>query len=413
VKRPNQRGPQTSTYSRRYGSDEMPAPGGVNTEVHPAAIPPWQFRQLVNVDWDGMDIVPRGGQLKANTGGDIIDNDAWVHPVSFINASPLRAWILGDGCPGESLGSGFYLGHFDPEQDPAIQRSVWYDTAVQGIAMASYGGVPHVVVDLELRKISQLQVPWGTETIALAGSAHDTPLVTLPAKCNCMIEAFGLLFLLLNNNTIYTWDGITLRLESTETHPPVAACLWRDEYLVIGFSDPAANKLRLRRYEGTYSTVTPGAGTIVVRAGRNSMVAHADEVWTVGDNTDIWNYDGTTLAVARTVASATIQTLARAFNALYYGYTLDNSSDPVTAWIGKTVNGSAWSDSHKNLTAQLAGASAVRGLAYFKESLAAAVLVTSQTTRLMLSPGEDTDLTYEVQSQAGALSNDVRYLVVM
>lgn len=412
MKRPGQRGPQTQSFERRYGSDEMPRPGGMNTAVNPALIPPWQFRRLENIDWDGYDIMPRGGQALVNTEALLLDDDAHVHPAQFINASPLRAWILGDGCPGESLGTGFFLGHYDPEQDPATQRSVWYDTATTGIAIGSYGGVPHVVVDLQLRKISQLQVPWGTETIALAGSAHDTPLATLPAKCNAMIEAFGLLFLLLNNNTIYTWDGITLRLDSTETHPPTAACLWRD-FLAIGFTDPAANKIRLRDFNAAYTTVVPGAGTIVVRPGRNSMTSHRDALWAVGDSPDIWKYDGATLVVTHTVANAIIQTLARAFNALYYGYTLDNSSDPSTAWIGKTVDGAAWTDTHKNITAQIAGANAVRGLAYFKDSLAAAILVTAQTTRIILSPGEDTDLTYEVQSQAGALSNDVRYLVVM
>jgi len=412
VKRPNQTGPQTSTFERRYGSDDLPQPGGINTSVSPEAIPAHQFRRLENVDWNGNDIVPRGGQDKVKTDGVILDPLAHIHPTQFITASPVRNWILGDGCPGESAGTGFFLGHFDPEQDPQVQRSVWYETATEGLAIASYGGVPHVVVDRELRKISQMQVPWGTETIEQTGNAHDTPLATLVAKCNCAIEAFGLLFLLLNNNTIYTWDGITLRLDSTETHPPVSACVWR-ETLVIGFNDPAANKLRVRDFNAGYTTVTPGAGTIRVRPGRNSMTSHRDMVWAVGDETVIWKYDGTTLAIARTIAGATIQTVARAFNALYYGYTLDNSSDPVSAWIGQTVDGVAFDDIHFSVTGQVATAIAVRGLAYFKDSLAAAILLSVGPSRLIFSRGEDTDLAYDSHPQTGSLSNDIRYLVVM
>jgi hypothetical protein len=393
---------------RRYHHDEMPGPGGVNTDNSPTAVPPWQFVQLLNARWNEDSIIPRGGQSKMNVANTILSPVATIHPTEFTNASPLRAWVVGDGCPGESLGTGFYVGHYDPEQEPQVQRSVWYDLAVQGVAIAAYGGVPHVVVDLELRKISLLPVPWGIENIVLSGRSQDVPLCTLPAKCNCMLEYNGLLFMLLNDNTIYTWDGKTLRLDSTETNPPLAACLWRDE-LVIGFG-VAANKIRIRNYAGTYTTVTPGAGTVKARAGRNTMTSHRDVVWMASGAADLWKYDGATLSIGHTIAGATIESVALAFNALYYGYT---SSTPA-ALIGQSVNGVAFSDAHKNVTSQLAGASAVRGLVYFKDTLTAAIVFNAGTTRLIASPGEDTaNANYDVQSQTGTLSNDIRYIVPM
>ncbi len=158
----HQLGRQTTRVERRYGSNGLGAPRGVNTEKPGGAVPPDQFLRLVNNDWLGNGVIPRPGQSRLHGDDEIHDEAARVHPYDFRLGCATRLWHVGEGCPGQSLSGGYFLGHYDQEQDPLIQRAAWYELATGSVAVGTYGGQPYVAVDSELRRLQTILVPYGT-----------------------------------------------------------------------------------------------------------------------------------------------------------------------------------------------------------------------------------------------------------
>jgi hypothetical protein len=408
VRSPLLRGPQTGTLERRYLYADFPRPGGVNTQSNPAQVKPWQFTALENIRWDPDGVRPRGGQKKMNIGGVIHDDTAAIHPAQFITATPNRDWIVGDGCPGESVGIGFYLGHFDPDQEPQIQRAAWYSTATGGIAFATYGGVPHVVVNTQLRRLNLVDVDWGTENIALAGESQDVPLATLPGTVPAMFEAFGVLYILCSDGSIQSWDGKTLRQDMAPVGAavPVALRTFRDT-IVVGYAAAAA-KLSWRApgpSPGTWTHVAvPGIAT---KAGLNSIISYKDNAYGASGGANVWKWDGAVATPAfKTFAGAQVESVAEAFGYLFVGY------GAAGAKIARYDN-AVWFDPHKNLTLQveMQFAHRVPGLNYYKDQLTAAVMRTGQSSVIAVSPGSDTAGLYQVLGQYGLAPNEIRYLL--
>lgn len=433
MKQGHQLGPQTKRVERRYGSvspdlgSRLPAPGGVNTEKRGASIPPWQFQRLVNIDWQGDEIIPRPGQGRLHGGVVIHDALASIHPHDFRIGCPTRLWHVGEGCPGESLGGGFWVGHYDQEQDPLIQRAAYYSTAVNALSIATYAGQPYVCVDDQLRRMNTINVPYGTETLTLAGQGQDVPAATFPGFCcTVMAEFDGLLYLILKSTTggphkIATWDGKTLRDGQGGTvadlagipnaNEPTAFGFWRD-FLVLGYV-AAANKITLRAPgagPGTWTDVVPGAGTIATRLGRNSIVSYKDEAYIASGGADLWNYDGTTLAVGRTIVGAQITCVEQAFGYLFYGYKTA-ANVPI---VGRYDN-TTYVDVHKDLSVEVPLGKALTSISYYRESIAVTLEQTGlAATALVQSPGQNTTGTWEVLPFVGSLgSNTVRYMVVL
>lgn len=415
MKKPQDLGPLTHPFERRYGYDGLPSPGGVFTEGSPAACPPHKFLELQNVRWEGDGVVPRPGQALMNTGGVAIHHaTAHIHPSQF-NAggsggggTPNQLFILGDGCPAESAGTGFFVGHFDPDQEPQIQRAVWYDNGPPTmVAIVFYGGTPYVIVDNQLRKYESINLDWGIENITVSGDSQDRPLVTLPAVCNAAIEFAGLLLMLCNDGSIQSWDGRTLRqdLAPVGADIPVAAGLFRDT-LLIGYA-LAANKISVRTAAGAYTHIGGGVPTVRTKLGRNSIVSYKDNAYGASGSTTVWKFDGTTLTGNfKTLAGATIESVAEYGAYLFAGY--GNAGAKLARY-----DNAAWVDTHKDFTLQAGLAAAVRapGLLYYKDNLLAMLIMTALTTRLAWSPGAATSGTYEVHNQSGTLSNDVRYIL--
>src|SRR5678816_3134685 len=100
AKRPQQRGPLTDRFNRRFGLEGIGLPEGVNTEVSPANIRREQFRRLINARWRGDSVIPRAGQLLLSP-SNIHSASAGIYPSDFAVGSPKRLWTLGSGCPGE------------------------------------------------------------------------------------------------------------------------------------------------------------------------------------------------------------------------------------------------------------------------------------------------------------------------
>jgi hypothetical protein len=430
VKYLNQLGPQTTRLERRYGSGGVRSPGGVNSEKNGGSIPPHQFVRLINIDWKGDELIPRPGQSRLHADVEIHDANARIHPHDFRLGCPTRLWHVGEGCPGEALpGAGFFIGHYDQEQEPVVQRAAYYPLAVNALSIATYGGQPYMAVDDQLRRLNTINVPWGQEQLTMAGQGSDLPVATFPGFCcPTMIEFDGYLFLILKSTTggthkIATWDGKTLRDGTGATtadlagilaaNEPVAFGLWRDS-LVLGYVS-AANKISIRargNTPGTWTDVAPGAGTVAANPGRNSIVSYKDEVYIADGGANVWNYDGTTLAIGRTVAGATIRCVEQAFGYLFYGYKAVAPGDE--AMLGRYDN-TTWVDVHRNLTVDQPNADYVNSLSYYRESLAVTVQRTGTGTAAVIleSDGRDTSAAFQPHPLAGSLNNAVRYTLVL
>jgi hypothetical protein len=419
AKRPQQRGPLTDRFNRRFGVEGIGIPEGVNTEVSPSLIRREQFRRLINARWRGDGVVPRAGQLLLS--GVIHSASAGIYPTDFAVGTPKRLWTLGSGCPGESVGVGFSISHFDQEQEPPYQRAVWFASATQNIALGTYGGIPHVGLDAELRRLQLVKVPWGTENLSVSGSSQSLPLDSYAGyKFNAMLEVGGIFYLALEdgggNGKIVAWDGKTSRNDLTGITAPKALGKWRDQ-LVVGFA-AAANKIMIRAQgstsPGTYSTVVPGAGTVASFTGINSIVSFKDAVFIADGAANVWRYDGTTLAVFRNVVGAVIPVLAVGFGFLFYGY----ASAGAHAVIGRTDGVAAFVDAHKDITSQDATVTSIHALAYYRDNLAAGgkATLTPFQSKIFVSRGPATSGTYDAHLPNNlaysTLPTDLRYFMV-
>jgi hypothetical protein len=416
VKRVHQLGPQTIRVERRYGTDGIGAPRGVVTERPGGSLRPEEFVRLVNVDWLGNGIIPRPGQARLGTL--IHDDEARTHPYDFRLGCATRLWHAGVGCPGQGLSGGFFIGHYDQEQEPQVQRAAYYSTSLNQIAIATYGGQPYIAIDDSLRRLQTIPVPYGEEQITIGGQGADLPSALLTGfRCNAMIEFDGLFFLALQENgsgthKIATYDGVTLRDDLTGlADAPVAFGLWRDS-LILGYV-VGANRISVRARgasPGTWAHVSPGAGTIATQLGRNSIVSYKDEVYIADGGANVWNYDGTTLAVGRNVVGATITCVEEAFGYLFYGY-LSSGGD---ATIGRYDN-SSWVDAHRDLTADEPLAARVDALRYFRDALVVCVTRTGFQNALLESPGRNTASAWTGHVLQGGLpsSNQIYYMLVL
>lgn len=402
-------GRQTSRFERRYGA-ELGPPLGLNTDTDPSSVPPNQFVQLQNARWKGNDIVPRGGQEKINATV-LHDAAAAVHPFDLQFGAPASLWMCGTGCPGQSASTGFFLAFYDPDACPELQRLAYYDSATLGIAFGWYSGEPYACIDGQLRRVTLTPIPWGSEAIEIM-SSPTLPLATLPSGffCRSMIEFDGYLFLACEDGAsagkVMRWDGTSLQEDLTGVEQCLALGLWRDQ-LVLGL-DASANEIQVRAAGETpsWSAVAPGAGTVSAQPGNCSIVSFKDEVYIASGAAALWHYDGTTLSAVHTPSSSTAVTaVAVAFGYLYYGYTATN------ALLGRTADGAVFTDAHKNLTAQLATATAVQGLAPFRGSLAAGLTPSAAAPNVAISPLDDTAGTWDLVEFEGTQAAPLFYMV--
>lgn len=423
MKKAHQLSALTKRIERRYGAPTedgviMPPPGGVVTENPGTEIPANCFVELLNAEYQGNKLRRRWGSTPSNQSEYIHDVTASIHPVDFRPGSPFRLWFYGVGCPGESASLGFFTGHFDPEQNPNIQRSVWYDTGTTDIAIGVFGGQPMVAIDASLRRLNLLPVPWGVENIAMAGGGQDVPLVDLSlapwgiTSVHACLEFDGQFFLACtvgSGGAVFAWDGRTLREDLTGIGAPNSFGLWRDS-LVMGFNGASEIRIRARGASpGTWSTVTPAAGTINVAKGVNSIRSFRDVVYLADDvGADLWAYDGTTLQIVRSPAAATtLQCLAVGFGRLWYGHVTGGK-----AILGQRTSAGVYTDSVKDLSTVLTGANDFPAMEFYRNSIVAAVRKTAQTALLVSGDEPGTD-PWQTVSNVGVFSNTIYSLVPM
>lgn len=367
---------------------------GMKTNGDPASNPPNRPRLLKDcrVTEDG-EITDRAGW--STFVGPLQSASACVLSIhDFQVSTPKKLWMLLNGCPGISSSAGLSVNNFDPEQDPEFQRAVYYGSATS-VILASFNGYMHVGVDATLRRLNLVTMPWGQENLALSGTSQDVPLYTFGGPITCMKEFDGLLFIGVNlgagASKIYTWDGKSMRDEGILINSPTAFGIYRiqggGDAIVVGFA-AASNQVRIRPAgpsPGTWTTITPGAGTVASHA----MRSFKDVLYITDGTANVWSLSGTTLSIVRSPASATAVYGLEATNEyLYYGWETASA-----AFIGRTADGASWTDSHKAMTTQFSGTSSIRSLAWYRGYLLAGG-IRSGGGRIFASNGSDTSGTY-------------------
>lgn len=344
---------------------------GPRTEGDPASIPANQLRMLINGRLRGGEVYARGDLSPFNTTPFGSANACITHLSDYQVTTPVRLWIVGDGCPGVDSSIGFYVAHLDPEQNPEFQRAVYYSALTQSIVMGKYGDDVYLGTDAALRKLQLIAQPYGTENITISGSSQDVPIETFTGFRITFLQEFdGKLFIGLDGGAgaskIMTWDGVSLRQDVAAINPPTCAALYHapngGDALFVGFG-PATNLLKYRvtgSSPGTWANVAPGAGTL----GANEMLAVGDKLFIASTNAGagaIWRYDGVTLASHHVPAGATAcRTLTRNASVLYFGY------DTATAAIIGSYDLTTYTDVVNSLTASFALVSTLKSLRYYR-----------------------------------------------
>jgi hypothetical protein len=377
-------------------------------ESDPAAIPPNHLWLLVNGRLRGGGVIPRAGITEFNS----VALQSATACVGWIGdyqiSTPKKLWIGLDGCPGISTGTGFSLINIDMEQDPELQRSVYYNGALSGLALAVYGGQLHVAVDDELRQIELIGQPYGTENLSVSGSSQDLPLFSIAAgSIKCMQEFDGKLFVGVDNGAgssyVAIWDGTTwfdTTPDLASINAPVCFAVHHvpngGDALFLGL----AGELRYRDTDGNWTTVS------ATGFDPNVMIPYKDSLYIANGDGDVWVWNNSTLSVANATASATDCRAVATFDGyLFYGY------ETASAAIIGRFDGSTWVDAHKNLTTQFTGATSVRALAEYRGHLVAG-MVQSGFGRLAVSPGTATTGTYVLVTPNVNNNGDINFLLV-
>lgn len=319
---------------------------GMQTEGDPSANPANRPRLIVNGRLEGGAIVPRPGvgtwRSETGTGWSVSSIDDFQMP------RPKRLWAVFDGCPGVSSTAGFAVCYLDCEQSPMFQRVAYYSTLTKGLCIAGFGGNLYIGADSKLRRVEVLSQPYGTEAIVLSGSSLDEVIYDFGDLITCLREFDGKLYIGVKHgagavNDIWTYDGITFRLDKTGIPPPVCFGVYHaptgEDAIFVGY-EAASNKVSYRPAgdsPGTWTDVSPGAGTVE----SVQMIEWMDKLWIAGGTSGLWKYDGATLSNALAPATSDMRAVEKYNGDLYYGYTdtAGAGASDDKGKIGKTVDG--------------------------------------------------------------------------
>jgi len=137
-------------------------------------------------------------------------------------------------------------------------------------------------------------------------------------------------------------------------------------------------------------------------------VQYKDNLYIVENSRDIWKYDGTTLSVVHSLPVGATDVLALGVfgGYLFFGWT--TTLGVVT--LGR-FDGTTWTDSHKNVSAFVTGATRIRQLLEYRGDLWAGVGAATGF-RMYRSPGSDTSGTWVQTTTSAASFADVNQALV-
>jgi hypothetical protein len=345
---------------------------GVNTQDDPGSLKPNELQRGENIRLAGKNIKGRTGNTPLTT----LPNLGSVGPVKagqvmWLKEAPadnphIRLWFSTLGCLGAGIGTGGTIFSIDQSQSPQVQiYARFFASTDRTVYLASYSDAIFAGDKTALRGLVLLSAPTGVDMNTFAPSPPSTPYAVFTGyTISCMKEFDGKLFVGLSNDAtpaaskIIVWNGLSWQDDLTGIRPPLCMGTWQSK-LVVGF-DATAGHIRTRvpgAAPGTWTTVALGGfkcapfGNAIMEVGPKTYIASGDR--------QLYQYDGTTLSLATTVASADnvggrgVCALCKHQNLLYYGW---NEVSPWKSWIGRhdpdnTFSAATeWVDAYKDIS---------------------------------------------------------------
>lgn len=323
----------------------------MDLEADPGSIAPYDFRELWNVDWQGSELVPRGGAVPLM---DEAFDGCWQLLTDFQTAAQ-RLYIVLGGCPDISA-NGRSVGFFDPDFRDSqfgdvINRMLYFPWIAGNAVLGSFDGDLYLGADSLYKKLHLTEPVSGEDPLQASGPSQDENIQSLPGYIiRCFADFDGKHFIAAENvatptdSAIFIWDGSTFQKDLGGIVCPTSMVPFRDK-LAIGFPS-SENKIKLRPAGavGTAYTDIAGLGAM----GTTDMASHQDNLYGATGSTKIWKCDGTTITLHHTIAGATIRSVASLGGFLWFSY---KSSTPH-AIVGRWNEGASFTDVAKDLTAQ-------------------------------------------------------------
>lgn len=383
---------------------------GVNKESDPGAIADSQFQSAINVRiLPNGSVICRGGQSKlfGNALGGcvtgIFDDERPAVPTQ---------WWFGGGYnggpnPNNIIGIDTTVNAMSLFVDPTYPYGgFWW-------AATFYNGAIHVMITDNNTQIALVKWdPVNQQTVLL----HDFSGAGLGANPNPtgLTVANGLLYIgIMDGSThckVYTWDGASVVFDSdlgAMTAPPIMATYNNEPYIAICAALTAhADAPIYRRTGGVWSSLGAPSISAFDMAVFNGKLYICGKIGVVGGNYagKILSWDGASLAVVRTLTfasnRATVFTLGVMGGFLCYVYADDKypSLGGSGAFLVGTYDGTTWTDSAKDLTAQF-------GVSVTTDPYALIAFVSSNTLYVMaVLPNLPSANPYLLQSPLGAVA---------
>lgn len=363
-------------FERRPNADPFGGAGwsDVNTEDDPGSLGPNEFQRAQNVRVRGKNIISRPGPslridlnlYSSRTNG--VGHVLWANDAPG-NDSPTRLWLASFGCLGGGS-TGYAVLNVDPSRTNQLQvYAEGFAVANRFAPLAPYGDLLYMGDSNLLKEVIQIQVPYNLQVVDLLG-LNAAPVIERKNfdgyTIRCMRQHEGMLYIGLENNAaaanskIVAYDGSQYRDDITGIRPPIAFGQWQNK-LVCGF-DATAGHIRVR----TSGSAVPGTWTTYALGGyqtsvsQNAMQEVRNKLYIASGATQVYQFDGTALSVANTVATADatgdgVTSLCLHDNLLHYGW---NTTVTLVSHIGRhdpdSTAANEWVDDYINITAQQA-----------------------------------------------------------
>lgn len=387
---------------RRYGPG-VPVQGmrRRGRDAGSVRFPDWLFLRNARFE-DGISGRPAHDRFLADN---TLGGDACVSLFDFqCNRSRNKLFVIYAGCPGIDPAVGQSLNWVDHEQASMLSRGIYYSTAVFEACLGVFDDHLYIGRDTKLSRFVTIVPDYDTEALFVAGFDQselfkDFTGYTLRALCQHAGEFFiGLENIATPaNSKVVRWDGVTFRDELTGIDPPACMRVFRHENLALTLS-AAAGGLRIRNAAGAWTTTAGALGNVSMQ-----MAEYRDNLYISEAGPDLWKFDGAALTIDRNIPTARICGLAEAFGDLYYGH--DQSNALKKATIGRLTSAGAYTDVHKDFSAQanpdpppadFSFAQLVKRLAFYRGALIAGIESVTQGGRIFLSRGSDVTGTWDM-----------------
>lgn len=376
---------------------------GISLDADPASLQPNQLRRALNVVFDQ-------GNLKGRQGSTLAASLSGVpyYMGNFQMNPHNRLWLAERGCFGVGAGTGASVLVYDPEISSSLLTVSRYTGSIDNTPFfGSLGDKLFLGYNSLLREIPIVEVKIGDNPYALGASQANLPLRDFSGYTIVgMLEypEISTLFIgLMDNATptnglIVSYNGLSFVTEYTGLRP-YSFGRWRNQ-IIAGF----AGGIRWRdNTSATWTAVASGGFTCW--PSQNAIAEYRDKTYIAGGAGNLYSYDGSAIATARTIATAHategIVGVAVHDGLLYYLWNVTITAGMKLGKFDLDSTALPYIDTYKDLVAQNAHFTHGSGLL----SWASVLYATRTQESLAASPANDVKGTWVFINDGGVGSN--------